>query len=140
MRSRFDPGAALPPGKAVASTAAPRACVRVAILSDVRLVRDGLQRFLADRADLLLAATLPLSMADTEGLAAARPQVILVDVARAEPAAIAARLRLACPGARLVLAPDWQPIVWSEADRKKGQAWGLPTIPSFHTHGTPPVE
>lgn len=102
MRSRFDPGTALPPGKAAASAAAPRACVRVAILSDVRLVRDGLQRFLADRADLLLAATLPLSMADAEGLAAARPQVILVDVARAEPATVAARLRAACPGARLV--------------------------------------
>jgi catechol 2,3-dioxygenase len=43
-------------------------------------------------------------------------------------------------GARLMLAPDWQPIVWSEADRKKGQAWGLKTIESFHTHGTPPIE
>jgi catechol 2,3-dioxygenase len=50
------------------------------------------------------------------------------------------RFEVACPGARLVLAPDWKPIVWSEAERKKGQAWGLPTIPSFHTHGTPPVE
>ncbi len=50
------------------------------------------------------------------------------------------RFEIACPGARLVLAPDWKPIVWSEAERKKGQAWGLPTIPSFHTHGTPPVE
>jgi catechol 2,3-dioxygenase len=29
--------------------------------------------------------------------------------------------------------------VWSEAERKKGQAWGLQTVPSFHTHGTPPV-
>jgi len=50
------------------------------------------------------------------------------------------RFEIACPGARLILAPDWQPIVWSEAERKKGQAWGLPTIPSFHEHGTPPVE
>ena len=24
--------------------------------------------------------------------------------------------------------------------RAKGQAWGLKTIPSFHAHGTPPVE
>jgi len=22
-------------------------------------------------------------------------------------------------------------------ERKKGQAWGLPTIPSFHSRGTP---
>jgi catechol 2,3-dioxygenase len=43
-------------------------------------------------------------------------------------------------GARLMLAPDWQPIVWTEAERKKGQAWGLKTIESFHTHGTPPIE
>jgi catechol 2,3-dioxygenase len=50
------------------------------------------------------------------------------------------RFEIACPGARLVLAPDWQPVIWSEAERKKGQAWGLPTIPSFHTHGTPPVD
>ena len=50
------------------------------------------------------------------------------------------RFEIANAGARLMLAPDWKPIVWSEAERKKGQAWGLPTIPSFHTHGTPPVE
>jgi catechol 2,3-dioxygenase len=50
------------------------------------------------------------------------------------------RFEVANAGARLMLAPDWQPIVWSEAEREKGQAWGLPTIPSFHTHGTPPVE
>jgi catechol 2,3-dioxygenase len=30
-------------------------------------------------------------------------------------------------------------IVWTEEERKKGQAWGLKTIESFHTHGTPPV-
>ena len=50
------------------------------------------------------------------------------------------RFEIANAGARLILAPDWKPIIWSEAERKKGQAWGLPTIPSFHKHGTPPVE
>jgi catechol 2,3-dioxygenase len=50
------------------------------------------------------------------------------------------RVEVACAGARLVLAPDWKPIRWSEAERRKGQAWGLKTIESFHTHGTPPVE
>jgi catechol 2,3-dioxygenase len=50
------------------------------------------------------------------------------------------RFEIANAGARLILAPDWKPIVWSEAERKKGQAWGMPTIASFHTHGTPPVE
>lgn len=42
--------------------------------------------------------------------------------------------------ARLILAPDWKTIQWSEEERKKGQAWGLQTVKSFHTHGTPPVE
>jgi catechol 2,3-dioxygenase len=50
------------------------------------------------------------------------------------------RVELANAGARLITAPDWEPIVWTEADRKKGQAWGLKTIESFHTHGTPPVQ
>lgn len=49
------------------------------------------------------------------------------------------RVELANSGARLILAPDWQPVVWTETERKKGQAWGLKTIESFHTHGTPPV-
>jgi catechol 2,3-dioxygenase len=49
------------------------------------------------------------------------------------------RIEIVNAGARLVLAPDWQLITWSEADRAKGQAWGLKTIETFHTHGTPPV-
>lgn len=50
------------------------------------------------------------------------------------------RVELANAGARLILAPDWEPVVWTEADRRKGQAWGLKTIETFHTHGTPPVK
>jgi catechol 2,3-dioxygenase len=49
------------------------------------------------------------------------------------------RIEVVNAGARLVLAPDWEVITWTEADRAKGQAWGLKTIESFHTHGTPPV-
>lgn len=49
------------------------------------------------------------------------------------------RVELANAGARLVLAPDWETVTWTEAERKKGQAWGLKTIDTFHTHGTPPV-
>jgi catechol 2,3-dioxygenase len=49
------------------------------------------------------------------------------------------RVEVANAGARLVLAPDWRPITWTEAERRKGQAWGLKTIESFHTHGTPPL-
>jgi catechol 2,3-dioxygenase len=50
------------------------------------------------------------------------------------------RVELANGGARLILAPDWEPVIWTESERRKGQAWGLKTIESFHTHGTPPVE
>ncbi|HEY7448849.1 MAG TPA: catechol 2,3-dioxygenase [Vicinamibacterales bacterium] len=50
------------------------------------------------------------------------------------------RVEVANAGARLLLAPDWPPVVWTETERKKGQAWGLKTIESFHTYGTPPIE
>ncbi|SMC40644.1 VOC family protein [Rhizobium sp. RU36D] len=50
------------------------------------------------------------------------------------------RVELANAGARLILAPDWQTVTWTETERKKGQAWGLKTIETFHTHGTPPVK
>jgi catechol 2,3-dioxygenase len=49
------------------------------------------------------------------------------------------RIELCNAGARLLLAPDHEVITWTEAERAKGQAWGLKTIESFHTHGTPPV-
>jgi catechol 2,3-dioxygenase len=50
------------------------------------------------------------------------------------------RIELCNPVARLIFAPDWKTITWTEAERARGQAWGLKTIESFHTHGTPPVE
>jgi len=50
------------------------------------------------------------------------------------------RVEVANAGARLILRPDWQPITWTETERKKGQAWGMKTIETFHTHGTPPVD
>ncbi len=49
------------------------------------------------------------------------------------------RIELCNPMSRLIFAPDWAPITWTQAERAKGQAWGLKTIESFHTHGTPPV-
>ena len=50
------------------------------------------------------------------------------------------RVEIANAGARLVLRPDWPTVTWTETERKKGQAWGLKTIETFHTHGTPPVK
>jgi catechol 2,3-dioxygenase len=49
------------------------------------------------------------------------------------------RIELCNPCARLIFAPDWAPVSWTQAERARGQAWGLATIPSFHTHGTPPL-
>jgi catechol 2,3 dioxygenase len=43
-------------------------------------------------------------------------------------------------GGRFVYAPDEPCVVWTEAERAKGQAWGVQTVPSFHTYGTPPVD
>jgi len=43
-------------------------------------------------------------------------------------------------GGYFVFDPDPDPTVWSEAERAKGQAWGVKTVESFHTYGTPPVE
>jgi catechol 2,3-dioxygenase len=43
-------------------------------------------------------------------------------------------------GGRFVFDPDEPAVVWSAADRAKGQAWGVKTVESFHTYGTPPVE
>jgi catechol 2,3-dioxygenase len=43
-------------------------------------------------------------------------------------------------GGRLVYDPDEPAVVWTQAERAKGQAWGVKTIESFHTYGTPPVE
>ncbi|WP_210604522.1 VOC family protein [Brevibacterium oceani] len=50
------------------------------------------------------------------------------------------RIEFANAGARLILDPDWPVVEWSEAERAKGQAWGMKTVPTFHTHGTPYVE
>ena len=50
------------------------------------------------------------------------------------------RIELANAGARLVMDPDWPVVEWSEAERAKGQAWGMKTVPTFHTHGTPYVK
>jgi catechol 2,3-dioxygenase len=43
-------------------------------------------------------------------------------------------------GGYFVFDPEVEPVVWTEAERAKGQAWGVKTVESFHTYGTPPVE
>jgi catechol 2,3-dioxygenase len=41
-------------------------------------------------------------------------------------------------GGYLIFDPDWRPVIWSREERSKGQAWGLQTVGTFHTYGTPP--
>jgi catechol 2,3-dioxygenase len=49
------------------------------------------------------------------------------------------RIEFANAGARLLLDPDQPVVEWTQEERKKGQAWGMKTIETFHTHGTPLV-
>jgi catechol 2,3 dioxygenase len=42
-------------------------------------------------------------------------------------------------GGSLIYDPDWEPIVWTEAERARGQAWGVRTVETFHTYGTPDI-
>jgi catechol 2,3-dioxygenase len=42
-------------------------------------------------------------------------------------------------GTHLIYDPAYETVVWSEAERARGQAWGARTIETFHTYGTPDV-
>jgi catechol 2,3-dioxygenase len=42
-------------------------------------------------------------------------------------------------GGYLIYAPDHEAVVWSQAERAKGQAWGMQTVATFHIKGSPPV-
>ena len=90
----------------------------------------GLQLFL-NRTPLGRAIRATAEDADTA-------ELVGIDSRRVYAAAAAISFAVVA-GACLVLAPDWRTITWTEAERAKGQAWGLKTIESFHTHGTPPV-
>jgi catechol 2,3-dioxygenase len=42
-------------------------------------------------------------------------------------------------GGHFLYDPEQQPLMWTEAERAKGQAWGVRTVESFHVYGTPPA-
>ena len=42
-------------------------------------------------------------------------------------------------GGYFVYDPDHEPVTWSAAERARGQFWGVQTVESFHTYGTPDV-
>jgi catechol 2,3 dioxygenase len=43
-------------------------------------------------------------------------------------------------GGYFVYDPDFEPTIWTREERARGQFWGVQTIESFHTYGTPPVD
>jgi catechol 2,3-dioxygenase len=42
-------------------------------------------------------------------------------------------------GTHFIYDPAYEPVVWTQAERARGQAWGVKTIETFHTYGTPDV-
>jgi catechol 2,3-dioxygenase len=42
-------------------------------------------------------------------------------------------------GTHFVYDPAFEPVVWTQSERARGQAWGVRTIETFHTYGTPDV-
>lgn len=42
-------------------------------------------------------------------------------------------------GTHFIYDPDYEPVVWSPGERARGQAWGVATVPTFHTYGTPDI-
>jgi catechol 2,3-dioxygenase len=40
-------------------------------------------------------------------------------------------------GTHFIYDPDYPPVVWTQAERARGQAWGVKTVETFHTYGTP---
>ncbi len=42
-------------------------------------------------------------------------------------------------GTHFIYDPEYEPVVWTQAERARGQAWGVKTVETFHTYGTPDV-
>jgi len=42
-------------------------------------------------------------------------------------------------GTHFIYDPSYEPTVWTQAERARGQAWGVKTVETFHTYGTPDV-
>lgn len=42
-------------------------------------------------------------------------------------------------GTHFIYDPAYETVVWTQAERARGQAWGVKTIETFHTYGTPDV-
>lgn len=78
------------------------ALVRLVIASPVRLVREGLVAGLHGRDGVLVVDAVSLDAQGTARIAAAEPDVVLVDLGQTDALAAARLIRGASPGAKLV--------------------------------------
>jgi len=106
-------GAQLDTGKRSDAKSLPAACVsgeqgviaekiRLVIASSVRLVREGLVANLRDRDGIVAIEAVNLDLEGIARIAAVAPDIVLVDVARADAMAMARLLKVACSEAKLV--------------------------------------
>lgn len=83
-------------------------------------------------ADLFLDADVPIEMAPSKH-AVAQGMFLYVY----EPGGNRVEVTT---GTHFIYDPDYEPVAWTQAERARGQAWGVKTIETFHTYGTPDVE
>jgi catechol 2,3-dioxygenase len=82
-------------------------------------------------ADLLLDADVPIEAAPSKH-AVAQGMFLYVY----EPGGNRVEITT---GTHSLYDPAARPTVWSEAERRRGQAWGVKTVDTFHTYGTPDI-
>lgn len=76
--------------------------LRIFILSDVRLCREGLALLLARQRDIEVVGSAPANTAVADDIAALKPDVVLLDASVADGCALARRLCGALPESKLV--------------------------------------
>jgi DNA-binding NarL/FixJ family response regulator len=108
MAQQTDPGRSFPAERAWVPEAlespgveAPL-CIRLAIVSDVRLVRESLTRTVHDRQGISLVGSFGLDIKSVSRIAELSPDVVLIDLGHADAADIARRVKVACDRAKLV--------------------------------------
>jgi len=82
-------------------------------------------------ADLFLDADVPIEMAPSKH-AVAQGMFLYVY----EPGGNRVEVTT---GTHFIYDPAYEPVAWTEGERARGQAWGVKTIETFHTYGTPDV-
>src|SRR5207302_5267177 len=76
--------------------------IRVAIVADIRLYREGLARILERQPNISVVATAATSDGSLAPLSQLAPDLILIDMAMPDSPAAIRRVALAAPGAKVV--------------------------------------